>query len=77
MKNTKAHIKHVGDQATAVPVTPRDEWPQFPEPAKPSAQSAFKTVLWFHQKTNNGVRVIVEGRDKATVEAYARMIAGA
>lgn len=71
----KPFITHVGCRPDAViPITPKVEWPAFPEPQKPSNNSPFRTVLWFHAEVNNGVRILVEGRDKASVETYAKLV---
>jgi hypothetical protein len=73
--NNKTFIAHVGHVAPAVvPVISKSEWPAFPEPQKPSKNSPYRTVLWFHAEVQNGVRILVEGREKAAVEAYAKLV---
>jgi hypothetical protein len=73
----KTPVTHVGvTLPTHIPVIPAP-WPAFPPAAKPSLQSPFRTMLWFCKPVNKGVRVIIEGRDKEAVDAYAKIISGA
>lgn len=65
---------------TSVPVYPlRSEWPPFAPSEKPSVNSPFTTTMRFGPQGTPGwdtVRIIVEGRDKATVDAIAKAITG-
>ena len=71
----KPFIKHISrtEIPSSVPITPAP-WPEFPPCQKPSSQSPYRTVLWFHRDVNNGVRILVEGRDEVAVNAYAKII---
>ncbi len=42
--------------------------------ALPVVAANARTVLWFHRETNNGVRILIEGRDQGAVDAYAKMV---
>lgn len=61
---------------TTIPIQPAP-WPVFPESMKPSNNSPYRTGLWFYKSVNNGIRILVEGRDKASVDAYAKLISEA
>jgi hypothetical protein len=75
MTHLKPFVLHVGDPLQlGIPVVPKLQWPAFPEPQKPSSHSPFRTVLWFHREINNGVRILIEGKEKDAVEAYAKLV---
>jgi len=73
-EHKKSFVTHVGDnQVSGIPVTVAP-WPAFAPSQKPSIHSPYRTVLWFHRPVNNGVRILIEGREQAAVDAYAKII---
>lgn len=74
-EHLKDFVRHVGSPSQlGIPVVAKEHWPDFPESQKPSTQSPYRTVLWFHREINNGVRILIEGREKAAVDAYAKAV---
>jgi hypothetical protein len=71
--STKNHVRvFIPNEPLLVP---KQEWPGFLRPAKASSQSPWRTTLQIGVAGDlSTVRIIIEGRDEATVAGYAQML---